>query len=126
MRAAVPPRVPAYPKLSVIDGLPAGTARRIALLERSRLGPGTVRRALAGWKRTVHRRNIRDVLDEAACPCCDPAEDRDVLQQALNLLDPRSRRELRALVEPLDDLFQKWTVHDPQAGPDRPWWRQRA
>lgn len=115
--------------LSVVDGLTARAVSQIQALESSRLGPGSVARALAQWKQTVHRRDVPALLDDIgshACPCCDPTEAREVLDQALTRLEPRARRELRAVVERLDDLFRDRTIHDPQAPPEWPWWRQRA
>ena len=129
VRAALPRRLPPGATFSVIDGLTAGTVGRIQVLERSRLGPGSVARALAEWKRAVHRRDVSAMLEDVVrhgCPCCDPTEAREVLHQAMALLEPRARRELRAKVEPLDNLFRDRTIHDPQAAAGQPWWRQRA
>ncbi|MFI9389222.1 hypothetical protein [Kutzneria sp. NPDC052558] len=48
------------------------------------------------------------------------------MEQALAALSPRSRRALLAKVEPLDEVFCRRTVHDPQAPADQPWWSRRA
>jgi hypothetical protein len=111
-----------------VDGLSARTVSEIQRAERSGLGPGTVARALTAWKRAVYRRNIAVMLEEVVrhgCPCCDPTEARETLQQALSLLSPRARRELWSKVEPVDEEFRRRTVHDPNALPG-PWWHQRA
>jgi hypothetical protein len=115
--------------LSIVDGLTARSVSQIQFLERSRLGPGSVARALTEWKRTVRRRDVSVLFEEIAqhgCPCCDPTEAREVLQQTLSLLEPRARRELWAIVEPLDELFRSRTIHDPHSLPGQPWWLQRA
>jgi len=129
VRAALPLRARPDVTLSVVDGLTARAVSQIQVLERSLLGPGSVARALAQWKQTVHRRDVSALLEEVVwhgCPCCDPTEAREVLQQALALLEPRARRELRAIVEPLDNFFRDRTIQDPQASPEQPWWHQRA
>ena len=129
VRAALPSRVRPGVTLSVVDGLTARAVSQIQVLERTRLGPGSVARALAQWKRTVHLRGVSALLEEVVrhgCPCCDPTEAREVLQKALALLEPRARRELLAIVEPLDNLFRDRTIDDPQASPGQPWWHRRA
>jgi hypothetical protein len=115
--------------LSVVDGLSARAVSEIQILERSRLGPGSVALALIRWKRTVGRRNIDSLLDDLighSCHCCDAGEHRELLEKALSLLGPRARNELWAKVEPLDEILRRRTIHDPHAEPERPWWRQRA
>jgi hypothetical protein len=114
--------------LSVVDGLTARAVSEIQALERSGMSPGAVGRALAEWKRAVHQ-NVARLLEEAAqhgCPCCDPAEARDLLEQTLATLSPRTRQALLAKVEPLDEMFRRRTVHDPQTPLEWPWWRRRA
>ncbi|MFC3381920.1 hypothetical protein [Couchioplanes azureus] len=106
----------------------AGTAREIRCYERSRLWPGAVARALAGWKRAVHR-PVTDLLQDAlsaGCPCCDPLEHRDVLARALQGLGRTARRELQAQVSAWDDVFRRRTHPDPQKPAEWPWWRRRA
>lgn len=128
VRAARPRRANRHIKVPEIDGLPIAAARQISLYERSSLSPGAVARALADWKRAVHRPVARLLQDasQAGCPCCDPLEHRDVLAKALAALGPRARRELLERLRPLDEVFERHTIHDPQAPPEKPWWRRRA
>ncbi|GAA2684835.1 hypothetical protein [Actinoplanes palleronii] len=110
-----------------IDGLSAATIREIRAIERSHVGAGAVGRAVAGWRRAVHQPRARLLTSAAAdCPCCDDLDDRDVLDQALLRLTGRARRELAAVVDPLDEIFLSRTHHDPATPPEWPWWRRRT
>lgn len=123
VRAAHPSRSPAGMKLSVVDGVSARTVSEIQLIERSRLGPGAVARALAEWKRAV--RTPAMLREATLCPCCDAREARDLLDRALSLLGPRARRDLWRKLKPLDERWERVTLLDPWASPDVPWWWAR-
>lgn len=55
-----------------------------------------------------------------------PERCRGVLEALLHALSPRAARDLRALIEPLDERFLRRTVNDPFAPPDAPWWMSRV
>lgn len=101
-----------------VDGLSAAAIRQIGSAGLSCFEVG---RALAAWRRTVHGPARRLIGD--GCPCCDPAEQRDILAAALSAV---RGRELAALVKPLDDIYERRTLPDPHAPADRPWWRRRC
>ncbi|WP_327034430.1 hypothetical protein [Micromonospora ureilytica] len=55
---------------------------------------------------------------------------RDVLDDAMRRLPAAARRELRRVVEPLDEEFRRKTLPDPRAAElsawhAQAWWRQR-
>jgi hypothetical protein len=45
---------------------------------------------------------------------------------ALRVLKNSARRELLALVTPLDETYESRTLPDPRAPADLPWWRRRC
>ncbi|MFE6049217.1 hypothetical protein ACFQ6N_00490 [Kitasatospora sp. NPDC056446] len=49
-----------------------------------------------------------------------------MLAEALHVLPAPAARELRVLVEAMDDVLLRRTHHDPQTSPDLPWWRRRC
>lgn len=129
MRAARPRRPRPGRKASQIDGLSPRTMAEINRLERSDDGPRAVADALAGWRRLVHRPDLVVCLREeerSPCPCCDPFDARDRLDDVLRRLSPRARNELQAKIQPFDDLYLRRTVPVPRYMVDLPWWRQRA
>jgi hypothetical protein len=97
--------------------------RQIAEFERRRHHPGAVAEALASWSARVHGTSRR--LAVTPCVCCtgEPVE-RDVLEEALRVLPPRARTELRPLVARLDALYWKRAVPGPAAESVR-WWGAR-
>ncbi|WP_328535778.1 hypothetical protein [Streptomyces sp. NBC_00344] len=111
---------------TVADHLDAAAQRDVMALERSSLGPGAVALALRSWKKHVHgpARQVSVVAD--GCPCCHAGYSRDVLETALRALPRGSARQLRALVQPLDETFLARTWPDPTAPLDRPWWERRS
>ncbi|WP_406291653.1 hypothetical protein [Embleya sp. NBC_00896] len=63
------------------------------------------------------------------CPLCNPyytTDERAVLELALHALPPRAARELRGMVQPLDDLYISQTWPDPFAPLDDGWWARRC
>ncbi|MFE0026840.1 hypothetical protein [Amycolatopsis sp. NPDC059021] len=97
----------------------ASTSHAIAVLERARLRPGAIAEALAGWSRFV-RGPVRALdeytPEECPCPGCqwhDPVVRRETLRLALFALPVRAARELRALVEPLDEVYLSRSIPLP-------------
>ncbi len=90
----------------------------LRVLDRERFLPGAGVRALRRWA------EISREPRPYCCPCCDEGH-REVIEVALHALPPRTARELRALVEPLDAAFAARTSPDPFAPPDDPWWLRR-
>ncbi|MFF3273901.1 hypothetical protein ACFYWU_23685 [Streptomyces chrestomyceticus] len=112
---------------TVVDGLDAAAQLDVRALERSRLTPGAVAKALESWRQQV-RLPRRYAADTAyyGCPCCDGGYGRAELDIALHALPRRSARQLRALVEPVDRAFLARTLPDPHTPDDRPWWERRC
>lgn len=114
-----------------VSGLARGSGRlagAISRLERERLWEGAVAQALRRWSQLAHSPR-RAFSDGCGCPLCDPfstTEVRAVLELALHALPSRAARELRVLVEPLDDLFRARSWPDPAASPDEGWWARRC
>jgi hypothetical protein len=103
-----------------IDGLSARAMSEIAELEHSRnyLFPGDVAAAVRLWREYVHR-PVRALWHEdewgmahAYC-CADPLEGRALLDRVMGALPRASARELRAVVERFDAVYER-------AGMDRP------
>jgi hypothetical protein len=93
--------------------------KAVAGLERD--GLGSIARALWSWALEGKGRLVR-------YPCCcdeDPCQARWVLENAMRTLPRMLARELRELVDPLDDRYRAVTVPDPFAAPDAPWWARR-
>ena len=130
VRAGLPRRARSGTKFSVVSGVPEGATAEIQRVEALRLWPGAVGEALVRWAGVVYLPGRIDRVIEAAqyhgCPCCDPSEPRDVLEQALAALTPGSRRALLSRVEPLDEVFLRRTVQNPHAPGDWPWWWRRC
>jgi hypothetical protein len=102
--------------------------REVEALERERLWRGALAAALNGWTKLARMRHpVREIT---GCPICDHfydyPDERTVLEVALHGLSPRAARELRAVVEPLDDLYRSKTWPDPAAVDGEPWWRRRC
>jgi hypothetical protein len=60
---------------------------------------------------------------------CGPfftTEVRAVLEVALHALPPRAARELRGLVDPLDELYLSRSWPDPTVSPNEGWWARRC
>lgn len=104
-----PTQVRAHQRLvRQIPGVSAPALRAVTDLERTRLWPDAVADALDGWARFV-----RGPLEEyrptgcldATCQRADPAVCRETLRTAVHALPARAARELRALVEPLDETY---------------------
>lgn len=85
---------------------------------------GTIAEAFRNWDRQV--RGPRRYLNRgsSSCPCCY-RPDRLTIEEALRRLPKRQARELRRLVEPIDERFLDRTFPDPTAPPG-PWWTRRC
>ncbi|MET7641108.1 hypothetical protein [Streptomyces sp. NPDC005438] len=118
----------------------ARTRAAIARIEREAkavdsLDPGTTHAALQTYRRFLAGpgRYRYTPLSDCSCPDCeleDVAVARDRIQQVLERLPRRPRRELAALVAPLDRQLERRTLPDPFAHlhpyrSRRPWWGRR-
>lgn len=117
LRACLPVRERPGRTIRQVSRVSTSTLRAIADLERARLRPGEIAEALDGWARLARgpARKLDNPASEA-CPCCpgnDQVEHRDVLRMALHALPTNAARELRALVQPLDEIFLSRSVPEP-------------
>jgi hypothetical protein len=115
-----------------IDDLSSRTNAAVIRLQLRNPDIGSVATALAGYRRAVRRpgRWLDLRLDGCPCPSCDPVYQRDVLEDALCRLPPTASRELRRIVNALDEEFLRKTLPDPSASRlsawhAQAWWRQR-
>ena len=113
----------------VVRGLSPSAKRQIARFERVRRLPiGEVALALELWDKLARQRP-RDYGEPLTDFVCDfssyyfPA--RELLEIALTALHPKGRRELRAIVIRLDELYLARTVRDPFAPSWLRWWEGR-
>jgi hypothetical protein len=88
---------------------------------------GSIAGAFIAWKRLVHGpiRQARTGGVGHGCDCCEPPHRRELLDLAMQRLPKRSARELRRLLEPLDERFIERTIPVP-GRPKGPWWTYRA
>jgi hypothetical protein len=132
VRAAAHPRrrtaLPSGRANGGIRGASSALQGAIARFEHDdpRLQPGDVAAAFRVWHRIVSgpARRARDHALHADCEWCNPPS-RDVLELALHRLPRRAARELRELVEPLDERFLRLTIPLPSKPPG-PWWALRT
>lgn len=114
-----------------MPGFARGSGRlagAVARLERDRLWPGAVAAALRQWSKVAHQPALAS-LGGCSCPLCNPFymnDERDVLELALHALPRTAARELRALVEPLDELYLARSWADPSAPAHYAWWARRC
>ncbi|WP_199444411.1 hypothetical protein [Umezawaea beigongshangensis] len=112
-------------------GLPRGSshlAAAITRLEHQRLYPGAVTAALRAWSRTA-RSPRRARSGGCGCPLCHPghpSDERGVLELALHALPARAARELRTVLDPLDEHYRTRSHPDPHVSADHPWWARRT
>ncbi|MCJ1679356.1 hypothetical protein MTF65_18815 [Streptomyces sp. APSN-46.1] len=125
------PRPPSrWDSRAVIPGISGKALADIARVERYRYAPGAAWHALRHWRRLVYERGPWVMYPSFVSdyPCCDPpwiGEHRQILEEFLAVLPRRARRELRAVLAPLDARFLARTLNDPYAAPGDPWWRRR-
>ncbi|MDW4916111.1 hypothetical protein [Streptomyces californicus] len=114
-------------RYSTIGRLSGPAQAQIIRLERTRLRPGVIERALVRWAsiaRAPKDRLPSPFTDRCGVPeCCpEPAEDRDLLELAIHALPRKSAGELRALVHPLDlKILQRPDAMPFGPAPHR-WW----
>jgi hypothetical protein len=113
---------------SRIGRLSGPAQAQIVRLERTRLQPGLIGRALSLW--TAIAKAPKDRLpspfgDRCGVPeCCpEPADERDLLELAICALPKKSSRELRSIVQPLDLKILKRPDAVPYGDPPHRWWQ---
>ncbi|AWZ17057.1 hypothetical protein DRB96_38385 [Streptomyces sp. ICC1] len=113
----------------MIRGISASTNGQLAHFERSRgLPVGEVAHAFHRWS-SLARRPRRDLApfygyDQGNLEC-GYYNVRTLLEIVLHALPKRARRELHALLAPVDAQILRRTAHNPFAPPDLPWWKRR-
>ena len=101
-------------RFSQVNGVSGRTSGDIRRLESERFWPGSVAAAVATYARFL-RGPARVLYAEYDCPCCDPIEARDHLQDVLRMLPSAAGAELRRVVAQLDREFERRTLPDPHA-----------
>ncbi|WP_406840663.1 hypothetical protein ACICHK_38885 [Streptomyces sp. AHU1] len=103
-------------------------SRQPGRMERTRLQPGLIERALSRW--TAIAKAPKDQLpspfgDRCGVPeCCpEPADERDLPELAIRALPKKSSRELRSIVQPLDLKILERPDAVPYGDPPHRWWR---
>jgi hypothetical protein len=100
-------------------------------LERARFWPESTAEAFSHWKGLAHGplRRVADPFPGGRCgiaECgCDPGYFRDHLERVLHALPKKSARELRVLVQALDDRILARAKAITVGSPDAPWWRDQ-
>ncbi len=114
-------------KVRLVDGLPGRANAEVLQLQRRRPDLSVVE-SLATYRREIRRpgRWLRLLENDCPCPACDVTHHRDVLEAAMHALPGPAARELRRIVDALDDEFLRKTLPDPHAPPDLPWWHRRV
>ncbi|WP_340560675.1 hypothetical protein [Streptomyces sp. GSL17-111] len=113
---------------AVVPGLSARAVADVARVEERHLAPGATYAAWRGWRALVHGARGRVIYpnwEVLGCPCCSSREERATLERVTRALPPRSARELRVVLAPLDAAYLGVTVPDPYAAPGAPWWERR-
>ncbi|GAA3352415.1 hypothetical protein GCM10017744_001280 [Streptomyces antimycoticus] len=113
-----------------IPGIPRRTRAAINQIEAQYLGRGAVAEALHRYESFLKKPGRYLYLPWDDCPCCDPTDARDTLEDALRRLPPAARGGLREIVARLDEEFLRRTLPDPWAASvsswhAAAWWRQR-
>ncbi|MFG1780739.1 hypothetical protein ACGFIG_30485 [Micromonospora sp. NPDC049048] len=118
-------------KTSPIDGLSSRANAAIVRLQLRHPKIGSVATALTSYRRAIWRSGRwLELLGDCPCPSCDPVGQRDILEGAMRRLPPAARRELRRVVDALDEEFLRKTLPDPRAAElnawdAQAWWRHR-
>lgn len=117
-------------EVSAVRGVSSRTQAAIALAEARHLGPGWVAQAIERYRRFLNQPGRWLYIPSPDCPCCDPVDARDELEDALRVLPRHARAELRKMIDPLDEEFRRRTLPDLQARSislwhAHAWWRQR-
>src|SRR6266851_3053217 len=121
IRAGQPRRLE-HRRPTVIRGLSASATRQIADFERAhRLRQGDVAWAFQRWVRTAHHANRQWPFWDGYVISTDDSlhspspHIRLTLEHAVHALRRKARRELYALISPLDDRYIARTVNNPHA-----------
>ncbi|GLY88614.1 hypothetical protein Airi02_065430 [Actinoallomurus iriomotensis] len=121
-----------YPKrpesVPVIDGLPAKVLRQITDVSRAgRCGTVAEMATALGALRWFLVRPGRVLIPDpvTTCPCHDPREALDVLNEIMDALPGPAARHVAAIVEPLSEQYRARTLPNPYAPPNSPWWWRR-
>lgn len=114
-----------------IPGISRRTQSAVHRIEAQHLGPGVVADALYQYERFLQQPGRYLYLPWCECPCCDPTDARDILDDALRRLPPAARAALGRIVAQLDGEFLRRTLPDPRAASVSPWhaaawWRRRS
>lgn len=113
----------------MIRGLSASTNRQIAHFERLHgLPAGEVAQSFRRWGYSA-RRPRGDVTPFYGYDDTDLRSGdyhvRTLLEIVLYGLQTKARRELRAVIAPLDEQVLRRAVNNPFEAPDLPWWKRR-
>lgn len=125
----LPARASRWDEHGVVPRVSSRTLAEIARVEQRRYWRGATYRALCHWRWTVYQRGpwIIYVADDDASGCCDwVGYWRRTLEAVCLQLSPRARRELRAVIAPLDERFLARTLNDPFAARSDQWWQRRV
>ncbi|GAA2016732.1 hypothetical protein GCM10009839_10540 [Catenulispora yoronensis] len=125
IRSQLPLRNSGHVRRTVIQGLSASANRQIAQFERERqLSRGDVAGAFLRWERRATRphNSMRWHYRHSEV---STEHIRALLETVLWNLRPRARRELLAVLAPVDTRILGRTVNDPFAPRFLPWWQRR-
>ena len=111
-----------------VPGLSGPANAAVRLLEQRLWLPGVVAVAVRVWSAHAHgsQRRRKPWEAEFTCSCCGNGWARTRLEEAVAMLPAHAARELRTLVDRLDEALLTRTYHDPQTPSDDPWWLRRA
>ncbi|GJF33858.1 hypothetical protein KNE206_65580 [Kitasatospora sp. NE20-6] len=115
-------------RYSRIGQLSGSAQAEIIRLERTRLEPGDLSRALASWSVLAHTPRRRSLVFRSGCgvpACCppEPTEWRDLLDAAVHALPAKSARELTRIVGRLDSRILDHPDLRHTVSPLGRWWR---
>lgn len=125
IRSQLPLRDTRHARRTVIPGLSGSANQQIAQFEREQgLPRGDVALAFGRW--TLRAGRPRRTQERYYGYSDVPTEHiRTLLEVAAWNLRPRARRELRAVLAPVDSRILNRTINDPFAPPHLPWWQRR-
>lgn len=105
-------------RLVEVDRVSAATSRAIREFERARSDPGLVAQSLRTWSRFVHgpaRAIVADLrYTDDWHDADDPFTARCMLRTALTAMPRKAARELRTLLEPLDERYLARSLPVPE------------
>ncbi|WP_329521731.1 hypothetical protein [Spirillospora sp. NBC_01491] len=90
---------------------------------------GEVGGAYVRYRRSAFRVTCHDRNSWTPEPDYDWRQDLDnartMLELAMRALSPKARRQFQAMIDPLDAAYESWTLNNPFAPPELPWWLRR-